>query len=52
VIGFQPGADLALLQIDVVPREGQVATLADSNAVLVGDTPSSSLAHRTGSSTR
>lgn len=38
VIGFQPGADLALLQLDVVPPNAPVATMiADSNSVGVGD---------------
>ncbi len=37
VIGFQPGADLALLQLDVVPRDALVAVLGDSVKVSVGD---------------
>ena len=38
VIGFQPGADLALLQLDEVPPNPPVATvIADSSAVAVGD---------------
>ena len=37
MLGFQPGADLALLQLEVVPPDAPVATLADSNAVEVGD---------------
>ena len=37
VIGFQPGADLALLQLDVIPSDRPVAKLADSNGVGVGD---------------
>jgi serine protease Do len=37
LIGFQPGADLALLQLDVVPRDAPVAALADSDGVEVGD---------------
>ena len=37
VIGFQPGADLALLQLDVVAKNAPVATLGDSNGVGVGD---------------
>jgi len=38
LIGFQPGADLALLQLDVVPPNPPVATMiADSNGVGVGD---------------
>ena len=38
VIGFQPGADLALLQLDQVPSNPPVATvIADSSAVAVGD---------------
>jgi S1-C subfamily serine protease len=50
MIGFQPGADLALLQLDVVPRDAPVVSLADSDSVEVGD-PSSLLALRTGSPT-
>jgi S1-C subfamily serine protease len=39
LIGFQPGADLALLQLDAVPPNPPVATMiADSNGVAVGDT--------------
>jgi S1-C subfamily serine protease len=38
LIGFQPGADLALLQLDAVPPNPPVATMiADSNSVGVGD---------------
>ena len=38
LIGFQPGADLALLQLDSVPSDPPVATLsADSSTVVVGD---------------
>src|SRR5262245_58767896 len=38
LIGFQPGADLALLQLDAVPATPPVATIvADSNTVHVGD---------------
>jgi S1-C subfamily serine protease len=38
LIGFQPSADLALLQLDVVPPNPPVATMiADSNRVGVGD---------------
>jgi len=37
LIGFQPGADLALLQLDVVPSNPPVATLIDSSGVAVGD---------------
>src|SRR5215468_299068 len=38
VIGFQPGADLALLQLDEVPPDAPVATvIADSRNVGVGD---------------
>jgi serine protease Do len=37
MIGFQPGADLALLQLDVVPRDAPVVSLADSDSVEVGD---------------
>ena len=38
LIGFQPGADLALLQLDAVPPNPPVATLvADSRTVGVGD---------------
>jgi serine protease Do len=38
LIGFQPGADLALLQLDAVPPNPPVATMiADSNDVGVGD---------------
>ena len=37
MIGFQPGADLALLQLDVVPPNPPVATIADSDGVGVGD---------------
>ena len=38
LIGFQPGADLALLQLEAVPSNPPVATMiADSNAVGVGD---------------
>ena len=38
LIGFQPGADLALLQLDAVPPTPPVATIvADSNTVHVGD---------------
>src|SRR5262249_49063358 len=38
LIGFQPGADLALLQLDTVPSDPPVATLiADSSAMGVGD---------------
>jgi serine protease Do len=37
LIGFQPGADLALLQLDVVPSNPPVATLTDSSGVAVGD---------------
>jgi S1-C subfamily serine protease len=38
LIGFQPGADLALLQLDTVPPSPPVATvIADSSAMGVGD---------------
>jgi serine protease Do len=38
MIGFQPGADLALLQLDVVPPNPPVAAMiADSDGVGVGD---------------
>jgi len=38
LIGFQPGADLALLQLDAVPPNPPVATMiADSSSVGVGD---------------
>ena len=37
VIGFQPGADLALLQLDMVPRDAPVTALGDSDRVDVGD---------------
>ncbi len=37
LIGFQPGADLALLQLDTESPESPVATLADSSSVDVGD---------------
>ena len=37
LLGFQPGADLALLQLEVVPRDAPVATLADSDGADVGD---------------
>ncbi len=38
LIGFQPSADLALLQLDVVPPDPPVATMiADSDGVGVGD---------------
>ena len=37
LIGFQPGADLALLQLEEVPRDAPVASLADSDSVEVGD---------------
>ena len=38
VIGFQPGADLALIQLDEVPPTPPVATvIADSGSVDVGD---------------
>jgi S1-C subfamily serine protease len=38
VIGFQPGADLALLQLDVVPPNPPVSTMiADSDSVGIGD---------------
>ena len=38
VIGFQPGADLALLQLDELPPDAPVATvIADSRTVGVGD---------------
>jgi S1-C subfamily serine protease len=38
MIGFQPGADLALLQLDVVPANPPVAAMiADSDGVGVGD---------------
>ena len=37
VIGFQPAADLALLQLDSVPSDVPFATLADSDRTRVGD---------------
>jgi serine protease Do len=37
VIAFQPAADLALLQLDVVPPDPPVATIADSSRVDIGD---------------
>ncbi len=37
VIGFEPSADLALLQLDVVPPDAPVGTIADSDGVDVGD---------------
>ena len=37
VIGSEPGADLALLQLERVPAVARVATMADSDVVEVGD---------------
>jgi S1-C subfamily serine protease len=37
VIGSEPGADLALLQLERVPTAARVATLANSDATQVGD---------------
>jgi len=37
VLGFQPDADLALLQLETVPRDAPVASLGDSNRVQIGD---------------
>ena len=37
VLGFQPDADLALLQFETVPRDAPVASLGDSNRVQIGD---------------
>jgi serine protease Do len=37
VLGFQPDADLALLQLERVPRDAPVASLGDSNRVQIGD---------------
>jgi S1-C subfamily serine protease len=37
VLGFQPDADLALLQLQTVPRDAPVASLGDSNRVQIGD---------------
>ncbi len=37
MLGFQPSADLALLQLDTVPDGAPVASLADSDRVQVGD---------------
>jgi serine protease Do len=37
VLGFQPDADLAMLQIETVPRDAPVATLGDSDRVQIGD---------------
>ena len=37
VIASEPAADLSLLQLDTVPAGAQVAAMADSNAVRVGD---------------
>src|SRR5262245_60403461 len=52
VIGFQPGADLALLQLDEVPPDPPVATvIGDSRAVGVGD-PVFIVGRPTGSPTR
>ena len=37
MLGFQPSADLAMLQLETVPSDAPVATLADSNRVQIGD---------------
>ena len=37
VIGFQPSADLALLQLEVVPHDAPVVPLGDSDGVAIGD---------------
>jgi serine protease Do len=37
ILGFQPGADLALLQIESVPPDAPVAALGDSDRVDIGD---------------
>ena len=37
MLGFQPSADLALLQLGTVPDGAPVASLADSDRVQVGD---------------
>lgn len=37
VVGFQPAADLALLQLEVVPRDALVGVMGDSSKVAVGD---------------
>jgi S1-C subfamily serine protease len=37
VIGFQPSADLALLQLDAVPPDPPLGIIADSNGVNIGD---------------
>ena len=37
MLGFQPSADLALLQLDTVPADAPAATLGDSNTVDIGD---------------
>lgn len=37
VLGFQPDADLALLQLETVPRDAPVASLDDSDRVQIGD---------------
>lgn len=37
VIASEPGADLSLIQLEQVPASARVATLADSNAVQIGD---------------
>jgi len=37
VVASEPGADLAMLQLDQVPRGAKVSPLADSDSVQVGD---------------